>query len=544
MMDVRKFLVLLGGMMVFGAVGCGTGATASSGVAGSAGAAGEGGAAGRGGDAGSSGAAGHGGDGGTGGGAPVCPEDPAEGPIEEACGVWVSATLGADTNAGTQAAPVKTLTRAVELAAAGAGRIYACAETYDETLILPADISLHGGFDCAKGWAYVAQKLEPGDHHAVIIAGPDQFPVMVVKGATEKLGLSTNLYVQAADSAIPSGSSIAVFVRDDVQLTMTRSTFVSGDAMPGPDGLSGDMMGDMMPAPGGAPGNKGADACSAAVSKGGVSPENACTDDVSRGGAGGDGGEMVAADGSPGAPMSAPPSGAGGLGEQNAPSCTSGQPGASGASGAFGKGGGEPGGPYGRLTFNGYEGYPGADGKPGAPGQGGGGGGGTFGKAAVCGATSPGGAAGGSGGAGGCGGRGGQGGRPGGISAPVASRSRLQVFFPGVTTLSGNGGKGGDGGAPQSGGNGGSPGQGGTGAGSIKPGCGGGAGGKGGRGGWGGGGSGGGATCFLTVGSFGVGGFDCMTGKAAPGGQGEPNVSEGYGVHGATAGQFLAEYAP
>src|SRR5215212_9768117 len=55
---------------------------------------------------GASGTGGTGGSGGSGGGY-ACPEDPADGEVREECGVWVSATHGGDTNAGTQAAPLK-----------------------------------------------------------------------------------------------------------------------------------------------------------------------------------------------------------------------------------------------------------------------------------------------------------------------------------------------------------------------------------------------------------------------------------------------------
>ena len=96
----------------------------------------------------STGAAGSAGSGGT---TPGCPDDPLLGPVKEECGIWVSAGMGKDTNDGTQAAPVASLTHAIELAAQGPGHVYACAETWTDALVIPGNVSLHGGFDCAKG---------------------------------------------------------------------------------------------------------------------------------------------------------------------------------------------------------------------------------------------------------------------------------------------------------------------------------------------------------------------------------------------------------
>ena len=59
---------------------------------------------------------------------PTCPAAPDAGAVTADCGIWVSATLGDDSNPGTQEAPVRTLQRAVDLAGPD-GNVYACAET-------------------------------------------------------------------------------------------------------------------------------------------------------------------------------------------------------------------------------------------------------------------------------------------------------------------------------------------------------------------------------------------------------------------------------
>lgn len=515
-MNVRIFLRLAAVLMTLSAMGCGTGETASS-----AGTAGSGG----GGDGGSTGAAGSGGSGGSGGGS-MCPDDPADGPVAEACGIWASASMGDDANEGTQAKPVKSLTRAIELAADGPGRVYACAETWTEPIIVPSHISMHGGFDCAMGWAYVAKKLPGGDKNAILTAGPDEIPMTWIRSPKGHEPLMTNFYVGSANATIPSGSSIAIFVRDEMSLTIRRCEVVAGDAVDGLDGAPGGAM----PAPSGKPGNKGADACSAAVSKGGAKQENMCLSGTSAGGAGGDASDVIAADGFGGEPQGIGPGGMPGLGEKNAPTCTNGATGSDGADAAFGIGADA----FGHLTLTGYIGNTGEDGPPGKVGQGGGGGGGTLGKAGVCGAATPGGAAGGSGAAGGCGGKGGSGGKPGGSSIAVAVRSDIEaVSFDMLILRAGKGGFGGKGGAPQEGGDGGDPGLGGSGSGSINPGCAGGKGGHGGKGGWGGGGEGGLSVCAATVSDHSPATVSvpmhCYPGLPGDGGIGVPFSSTGDG---------------
>lgn len=458
-MRMVELACLVMGLALLGAVGCGVGPGVSGGAAGSGG---------------SSGTAGSGG---TGGGL-VCPEDPVKGTVAPECGIWVSVSLGDDAHDGSQGAPVASLTHAVELAAQGPGRVYACGgETWTEPLTVSGHVSLYGGFDCAAGWAYVGAKKR------AILAPPSTIALTWEDDTSDEVNWFTDFHVESADAIEPGGSSIAVFVRDDLRLALRRVDLVAGDGM---DGLDGTPAEDGQ-APAGEHGNDGGAACSAPVSPGGVSPESTCDFGTSKGGAGGNAGPLLAADGADGEPAANPPNGVGGLGEQSAPACTPGQLGANGMQGSYGVGAHGKG----RLTVDGYVGFDGEDGKPGAPGQGGGGGGGSFGKAAVCGAVNPGGAAGGSGGSGGCGGKSGGGGKAGGASIALATRSKNQLTIHDSVVTIGRGGKGGDGGKAQFGGKGGLAGQGGAGAGSIKAGCAGGMGGAGGRGGWGGGGMGG-----------------------------------------------------
>jgi hypothetical protein len=470
--------VVVGGAL-FGLVGCGVspGETSAS-------------TSGTGATSGSGGVGGSSSSGGTGstGGGPSCPDDPADGPVSPECGIWVSASLGDDKNPGTQEAPIATLGHATDLAVPGKiNHIYACAETFGEPqLRFQGHESLHGGFDCHAGWAYVG-----ASKRSVLKGAPDS-PALTWEAVDGYSPYLTDFRIEAADATVPSASSIGLYVIDQ-ELWILRDEIIAGN---GADGLDGES-GSASPAAGGAPGNDGASACSAPVSKGGAPPQTACpAGDASIGGAGGDGGVMIASNGGEGQPAVPPPDGEGGLGEATALVCSAGNPGKKGADGA-------PGAitkTHGCIIKGTFVGGAGKDGPPGAPGQGGGGGGATFGKVAVCGAAPPGGAAGGSGGAGGCGGQGGKGGQPGGASLAILTDGlKLQIHHSALTA--GKGGKGGNGGPPQPGGDGGPGGKGGAGAGSIKPGCAGGTGGKGGNGGWGGGGNGGPALCVAAPGT-------------------------------------------
>lgn len=478
------------------------------------------------------GTAGAGGSGGAGaGGAPDCPDDPADGPVPSACGIWVSASMGFDDNKGSRAAPVRTLTRAIELAAEGPRRVYACNETWFDELLVPGHVSLHGGFDCQNDWAFTGTEGK-----RAIVTPISATGLTWVAGEDVEKTFLTDFYVEAISADEPGGSSVGVFIRDDVPLTIRRCEIVAGNGADGADGANGEPGEPQVPpAEAGLPGLPGTDACSATLSKGGAAVEHVCATGISKGGAGGDGGLMTASDGAAGEPNTLP-YGKPGLGEQSAPACTDGMFGDTGEHGESGTGGLAA---AAQITAAGYVPSGGQDGKPGVHGGGGGGGGATFGSAAVCGAGSPGGAGGGSGGSGGCGGKPGRGGQGGGSSfgvmVHVSDAMIGQVSMEYTHVVTAYGGNGGNGGKPQLGGSGGKGALGGAAVGSIKPGCKGGNGGTGGTGGYGGGGAGGHTVCVAYLRepnakhapqSYEV---SCELGKIGVGGTGDPAGGPGGG---------------
>ena len=424
------------------------------------------------------------------------------------CGIFVR-NEGSDGNAGTPDLPVATLAKAIELAGAK-GHVYACNQSFPENLVVTTGVTLFGGLDCTKNWAYAGP-----DGNPTVLTPPAGVPLSLLGGA-EGARLKSFQIVALADGTM-GGFSTGV-IAAGATAVIEDSQIFAADALSGADGL--DASPDMdAPAPDGAAGGA---ACSAGAVVGGLGPKNMCGD--STGGNGGDGGLAV---GGAGAASWPAPGAAGGLGESGVgwtcgSGLGSGHLGLDGASGAPGGGGLS----LGQIGMDGFHGADGGDGDPGQPGQGGGGGGGRAGP--QCGAGKSG-ASGGSGAPGGCGGKGGGGGRAGGSSIGILSVTS-KLTLKNVVITAGNGGRGGEGGDGQPGALGGKGGPGGTDTGTLA-GCAGGNGGRGGSGGVGGGGRGGHSIGVAHDGSFVTPKDGSITvGSAGPGGPGSSNNAGAEGL--------------
>ncbi|WP_437763156.1 hypothetical protein WME77_34655 [Sorangium sp. So ce764] len=431
-----------------------------------------------------------------------CEGDPVTGPVLDGCGVFVRAQ-GDDRHPGTRQQPVRTLERAIVLAASGrrdgdepTRRVYACGETFEETVALPSGVDLWGGRRCADGdWSFGWSFGGP-DQLTTIAPGPEGIPVRVF--AAE--GRTSTIYgvrvVAGEGSASDGRSSIGMILSQGAKVRLVASEV---HAAGGKDGEPGEDA-PIITAEEGVYGNHGAPACSAERP---VAAVTACDDSMeSIGGRGGDGGLHSGEDGQHGEPYSIDDpsqSGRGGLGAGSR-SCTDGQGGAHGKDGEHGADAAGAG----VLDTSGWVGVRGADGDRGGIGWGGGGGGGSKSRFAMieCHPTGPQrGAAGGSGGGGGCGGRGGKGGGPGGASLGIVALEGAEITLLASLVVAGDGGDGGGGGRGQVGGMGHDGGLGGL----YTPwddwrACNGGKGGNGGRGGDGGGGLGGPSVGVATVG--------------------------------------------
>jgi len=328
--------------------------------------------------------------------------------LTDECGIFV-ALSGDDMNGGTTGAPVASIARAIDLAAAGeAKRVYACAEEFQEAVSVPAGISIYGGLDCASGsWKYIGDMTK-----TKVLPDADLVPLTLLGGGeTTRVA---DIEARAADSSIPGGSSVAAIV-DGATAELIRVDLIAGAGGDGDKGATpSDLVGPMLPDDPAVRGNNGANACSAAGADnaGGEAKINDLCN-VSIGGAGGVGSIASGMSGSDGVPAPDPNPdgwGVGGVGATATP-CKTGESGLNGNDGMPGMGAMA----LGTLGATGIIGAAGGDGMPGSPGQGGGGGGGAKGK------VNCGGASGGGGGAGGCGGGGGKGGQAGGSSIALIS---------------------------------------------------------------------------------------------------------------------------
>ncbi|MCC6558072.1 MAG: hypothetical protein IT372_34425 [Polyangiaceae bacterium] len=460
---------------------------------------------------------------------PACVGDPAAGEATEECGIFASSSLGDDANPGTRKLPVRTLARALDLAQAGPGRVYACAEEFAEAVTISGGIELRGGLDCANGWAYLG-----GDDRTIVAPEPDRIPLRFVAG--DGVAIASDVRAVASDAVQPGGSAIAALAAKDAAVEILRSELIAGDGAHGEPGAPGDPT--FQPAQSGAPGASGMSACSADVIAGGASVSTICGTVITSGGEGGEGNLSAGGSGLDGQPEPVPNPqglGLGGAGESGAQQCLPGQDGANGEDALHGHGAFQVAARIGSLGWMGAWGEDGGDGRPG---QGGGGGGGSRGGSLFCGLadTPKGGASGGSGGAGGCGGRGGKGGGPGGASIGIVILS-AEVFVHSTTIRTGNGGDGGVGGMSQLGGSRGVPGEGGLGVNGSRDGCSGGWGGRGGNGGYGGGGLGGSSIGIAHWLGLPLSMDDLLieTGEAGRGGEGgNPAVVGSEGEEGAT----------
>ena len=326
--------------------------------------------------------------------------DPAKAPHDEPCvvddafGVFAS-PVGSDTNLGSKSAPVRTIGRAMDLAKAAGKRVYACAGSYPEQLVVGLSrdgVNVYGALDCAM-WTY-------GAANKVVVTPAQSGYALELEGLQTGASFEDLEFdAQNASAGIPAASSIAVFVSSSQGVSFDRVTMGAGNAN---DGAPGGSIGAATNWFGTAPayadlnGNDAQDA--------GGAPSKRCTcrdQSETSGGAGG-------------GPMNIPTPGAGtpeysdagvGAGGSNAQSC---------ASGGTGQNGGDapvptasvPSSSLGTCSQSGWLPSSGSPGDDGRPGQGGGGAGnGRFSTGS-----------GGSGACGGCGGVGGNGGQGGGAS--------------------------------------------------------------------------------------------------------------------------------
>jgi hypothetical protein len=386
--------------------------------------------------------------------------DPTKAPHDEACviddafGVFVS-PAGSDANPGSKSAPVQSIGHGIDVAKAVAKRVYVCAGSYPEQLVVGSSrdgVNVYGALDCAT-WTY-------GAANKVVVAPAQAGYALEIQGLQTGVTFEdVEFAAQNASTGVPGASSVAVFVSTSQGIGFDRVTMVAGNANDGAPGGATVAATNWFGTPPAYAELNGASATDA-----GGAPTQQCTcADQSQTSGGQGGGPMNIPSPGAGAPQYAD-AGAG-MGGSNAASCASGGTGQNGGDAPLPTANTSSTSPW-SCSQSGWQPGVGVTGADGKPGQGGGGGGnGTLSSGS-----------GGGGACGGCGGAGGQGGQGGGASIALLSfQSSITLTSSSLTAdASGNGGSGGDGEAGQAGGSPGMP----TGTG-VGSGCAGGAGGAG-----------------------------------------------------------------
>jgi hypothetical protein len=404
------------------------------------------------------------GQGGTGGVMNTGPCDLAS--LTEGCsapteGIFVSPS-GSDENDGSQDSPVATIAQGAELAGAADVPLFLCNETFDEHVVFDNidDLTIYGAFTC-DAWLHTPE--------AKTVVAPSTAGYALHIDDSSVITIS-DVEFRAISATAKGESSIAAFVTQSEDISLTRVKLVAGEGEDGADGtLTSFAFADASELNGYAEidsenGSSRTCACQPTLeSVGGLggSPVS--------GGQAGSTGQPNHGGGQGGTPGPCSPDG-GGKDGNPAPDETS-------ANGAQ---------TLGTLTLGAWTPESGSDGTTGQPGQGGGGG-----------ASRHDSGHGGGGGCGGCGGNGGKGGKGGGASVALLAMD-ASISLNGSAIETAGAGDGGSGHAGQAGqqdiGSGGS-------SISTNNSCDGGSGGPGGDGGAGGGGAGGVSVGILYVGA-------------------------------------------
>jgi hypothetical protein len=300
--------------------------------------------------------------------------------VNDAFGVFVSSSMGAANAKGTREAPLASLDAGIALAKSLGLRVYACAETYAESVALADGVNVFGYFDCKSGWTVDAT------NHAKV-----QSPTSPAMTATN---IASPTRVEAVDIVSPdftssSQSSIALLANASPGLTIKGATIHAGTGGKGDDGVDAIQLTDSGTAKNGTNATP-KHACTGILclaGTGSLGGTNKCSGeaghDPTPGGTGGSGGQFLSNQDSSGIywhwypVQNAPTSGGlpnvataqvaqGGAVQDYGATGTSGTPGTDGSVGAA----------FGSVTQAGYVASDGAAATSGAPGQSGGGAGG------------------------------------------------------------------------------------------------------------------------------------------------------------------------
>jgi hypothetical protein len=149
--------------------------------------------------------------------------------LTDALGVFVAST-GHDSADGSHERPLATIQAGIDRAKTVGKRVYVCAGTYKESLVLADSISVIGGLDCAgNDWrtgSGVSRVESP------------RSPAILAKDLTSATRLE-GLDVTAPSATLPGDSSLGILAYRAAGLVIAHTKITAGNAMKGEDGAEG-----------------------------------------------------------------------------------------------------------------------------------------------------------------------------------------------------------------------------------------------------------------------------------------------------------------
>ena len=166
--------------------------------------------------------------------APPVPGKPQTGDLVESLGVFVT-SAGSATPDGTRARPFPSIQQGIDAAKKVGKRVYVCAGSYSEALVLADSISVIGGLDCSKPEWTVG-----GPDARTKIVAPTS-PAITARAITTPTKIA-GLDVVAPNATDPGASSIGLFADKSPALIVASSSITAGDGAKGRDGAEGILL--------------------------------------------------------------------------------------------------------------------------------------------------------------------------------------------------------------------------------------------------------------------------------------------------------------
>ena len=138
------------------------------------------------------------------------------------------APAGNDSSPGALETPLKTIAKALTIAASSHKDVYVCTGTYAENVAVAQGVGIYGGYDCTHGWQRTNDRATIAPSKGIPLSMRDVASAVTIDRVTLK----------AADAYDASASSIAALVVRSANVTLNHASLEAGrgadGAMPDP----------------------------------------------------------------------------------------------------------------------------------------------------------------------------------------------------------------------------------------------------------------------------------------------------------------------